>query len=232
MRNHYEVLQVRPDADPEVIAAVFKALSKRYHPDVSKAADANRVMKEINRAYEVLSNPAARAEYDRLLSTQQDTRLGAQPDPHQRSEGHTDAARATGRAQKKTSDPEVRGPRTDGRFIAYDNGTVLDTRTNLMWAAKDNGARINWEDAKSYCENYLGGGYTDWRMPTTDELVGLYDSGNYKNVIMITGWWGIWASETSGSDAALFDFILGKQSWDPLSSNYTYGRALPVRSGK
>lgn len=27
----------------------------------------------------------------------------------------------------------------DGRFIAYDNGTVLDTKTNLMWASKDNG---------------------------------------------------------------------------------------------
>jgi len=27
----------------------------------------------------------------------------------------------------------------DGRFIAYDNGTVLDTKTNIMWAAKDNG---------------------------------------------------------------------------------------------
>ncbi len=64
----------------------------------------------------------------------------------------------------------------DGRFIAYNNGTVLDTRTNLMWAAKDNGSDINWADAKSYCENYRGGGYTDWRMPTQDELAGLYDS--------------------------------------------------------
>jgi hypothetical protein len=33
--------------------------------------------------------------------------------------------------------------RRDGRFIAYDNGTVLDTKTNLMWAAKDNGSDIN-----------------------------------------------------------------------------------------
>jgi|GEM_PF-6717971 len=41
---------------------------------------------------------------------------------------------------------------TEGRFIAYDNGTVLDTRTNLMWAAKDNGSSINWADARSYCE--------------------------------------------------------------------------------
>ena len=30
----------------------------------------------------------------------------------------------------------------DGRFIAYDNGKVLDTKTNLMWAAKDNGSDI------------------------------------------------------------------------------------------
>jgi hypothetical protein len=56
----------------------------------------------------------------------------------------------------------------DGRFIAYDNGTVLDTKTNLMWAAKDNGSDINWSNAKSYCENYRGGGYKDWRMPTQD----------------------------------------------------------------
>jgi len=69
----------------------------------------------------------------------------------------------------------------DGRFTAYDDGTVLDTRTGLMWAAKDNGADINWPNAKRYCENYRGGGYTDWRMPTQDELAGLYDSSkSYK----------------------------------------------------
>ena len=71
----------------------------------------------------------------------------------------------------------------DGRFIAYDNGTVLDTKTNLMWADKDNGSDINWAKAKSYCENYRGGGYTDWRLPTLDELAGLYDkSKTYKAV--------------------------------------------------
>ncbi len=64
----------------------------------------------------------------------------------------------------------------DSRFIAYNNGTVIDTLTKLMWAAKDNGENINWADAKSYCENYRGGGYTDWRMPTQDELAGLYDT--------------------------------------------------------
>src|SRR5271157_3219985 len=65
----------------------------------------------------------------------------------------------------------------DGRFIAYDNGTVLDTWTNLMWAAHDNASNINQYNAKSYCENYRGGGYTDWRMPTQNELAGLFDAG-------------------------------------------------------
>jgi hypothetical protein len=70
----------------------------------------------------------------------------------------------------------------DGRFIAYDNGTVLDTSTNLMWAAKDNGSYIDWPRANKYCENYRGGGYTDWRMPTQDELRGLYDRDkNYES---------------------------------------------------
>ena len=70
----------------------------------------------------------------------------------------------------------------DGRFIAYDNGTVLDTRANMMWASKDNESNINWANARSYCENYRGGGYSDWRMPTQDELAGLYNTGKSQKV--------------------------------------------------
>lgn len=133
----------------------------------------------------------------------------------------------------------------DGRFIAYDNGTVLDTQTNLMWAAKDNGSNINWQDARSYCENYRGGGYTDWRMPKQDELAALYDdtrtnanppafgcSGGYRvtSLIHLTCCCP-WASETRGSDAAYFGFGNGPRAW--LDQCYADGiRALPVRSGK
>ena len=118
---------------------------------------------------------------------------------------------------------------TDDRFIAYDNGTVLDTKTNLMWAARDNDADINWHDAKSYCENYRGGGYTDWRMPTQDELAGLYESDACKDKIKITSW--VWASENSGSEATYFSFDNGKRTWG-YQSNGDAIRALPVRSGK
>lgn len=132
----------------------------------------------------------------------------------------------------------------DGRFIAYDDGTVLDTRTNLMWAAKDNGRNINWTDAKSYCETYRGGGYTDWRMPTQDELVGLYDGSKSRpgacnqsynihvatELIDITCFW-LWNSATRGSAAAVFNFRYGERSWSP-QSYVTNSRVLPVRSGK
>lgn len=132
----------------------------------------------------------------------------------------------------------------DGRFIAYDNGTILDTSTNLMWAAKDNGSKINWANAKSYCENYRGGGYSDWRMPTQDELAGLYDAGKSRPGACNTSYpihvateliditcLAPWASETRGSDAALFDFDGGGRHWRHRS--YDNGdRVLPVRSGK
>ena len=133
----------------------------------------------------------------------------------------------------------------DGRFIAYDNATVLDTRTKLMWAAKDNGKNVNWQDAKSYCENYRGGGYTDWRMPTLDELEGLYDEGKPRpaacyvrsnvhvatELIDITCFYS-WASETSPTTAesAIFDFGPGIRT--AFASQLPRGHALPVRSVK
>lgn len=112
-----------------------------------------------------------------------------------------------------------------------------------MWAAKDNGHDINWVNAKSYCENYRGGGYTDWRMPTQNELAGLYDadkkqSGNdfwwnihmATELINITGY-GYWTPETRNSTAVVFGFGFGEPNWRSQSSS-DGRRALPVRSGK
>jgi hypothetical protein len=125
----------------------------------------------------------------------------------------------------------------DGSFIAYDDGTVLDTRTNLMWAAKDNGSNINWNDAKRFCEKYRGGGYADWRMPTLDELANLYDKSkknrhghHVTDLIEITDRCP-WASETRGSEAAHFYFSHGGRYWSHQSYDYST-RALPVRLGK
>jgi hypothetical protein len=118
---------------------------------------------------------------------------------------------------------------SDGRFIAYDNGTVLDTKTNLMWAANDNGSDIDWDNAKSYCKIYHGGGYTDWRMPTMDELLELYQSDAHIDIIKVNCW--VWAFGKSSSDSAILHFYTGDLFWN-IQSGGSFGQALPVRSGK
>ena len=124
----------------------------------------------------------------------------------------------------------------DGRFIASDKGTVLDTSSNLMWAAKDNGSDIDWTNAKSYCRNYRGGGFTDWRMPTQAELAGLYDGSvkgrngyNLTTLITLTACCP-WTSEVLRSNVMRVDFTNGGRRFSPTSSGN--GRVLPVRSGK
>lgn len=60
----YAVLGVRPDAGTEAIAAAYRALARRHHPDVSRSADAERRMAEINAAWAILRDPSRRAAWD------------------------------------------------------------------------------------------------------------------------------------------------------------------------
>lgn len=64
----YQVLQVHPTAEPEVIDAAFRRLTRKYHPDVNRAPDATQVMGRITAAYQVLRDPERRAAYDRELA--------------------------------------------------------------------------------------------------------------------------------------------------------------------
>ena len=62
--SFYKVLQVDPDAEPEVIRAAYVSLAKKYHPD--SGLGATQRMVRINEAWAVLGDPAKRAAYDRL----------------------------------------------------------------------------------------------------------------------------------------------------------------------
>jgi len=50
-----------------------------------------------------------------------------------------------------------------------------DPATGLMWTRMDNGTNVNWKQAGQYCGKMTVGGHSDWRLPTIDELSGLYD---------------------------------------------------------
>jgi curved DNA-binding protein CbpA len=61
MRDPYEVLQVRPGAEPEVVRAAYRVLARKYHPDLG--GDATRMV-ALNDAWDVLGDPVRRAAYD------------------------------------------------------------------------------------------------------------------------------------------------------------------------
>ena len=62
--DYYRILQVHPGAEREVVDAAYRKLASKYHPDVSHISDTAERMKQINIAYEVLSDPVKRATYD------------------------------------------------------------------------------------------------------------------------------------------------------------------------
>lgn len=64
--DYYHTLGVSREASADEIKKAFRRLARKYHPDISKEADAEMRMKEINEAYAVLSDPKRRAAYDRL----------------------------------------------------------------------------------------------------------------------------------------------------------------------
>lgn len=64
--DYYEMLGVARDADKEDIKRAYRRLARKYHPDVNKEPGAEERFKEINRAYEILSEPETRARYDRF----------------------------------------------------------------------------------------------------------------------------------------------------------------------
>ncbi|WP_064091440.1 molecular chaperone DnaJ [Rossellomorea aquimaris] len=68
-RDYYEVLGVGKDASKDEMKKAYRKLSKKYHPDINKEADANEKFKEISEAYEVLSDDQKRAQYDRFGHT-------------------------------------------------------------------------------------------------------------------------------------------------------------------
>jgi hypothetical protein len=118
-----------------------------------------------------------------------------------------------------------------------------------MWTKKDNGSDVNWNQASDYCSNLQLAGYSDWRLPTIEELQGIYDpSASYRDVLdngtkwnvpnkeslILTGWH--WSSSKDdvpgkpGQEAWQFVFVNNEQQRFALPLSFSFlSRALCVR---
>ncbi len=65
-RDYYEVLGVDRNVDKDALKKAFRKLAQKYHPDINKTPEAETTFKEINEAYQVLSDDQKRAVYDRF----------------------------------------------------------------------------------------------------------------------------------------------------------------------
>ena len=131
---------------------------------------------------------------------------------------------------------------TEERFLDHRDGTLSDQRTGLMWTARDNGEDISWLEAVRYVEELRFGGYSDWRLPSMQELAELLRetpntripsrgcSGDYRIPSAFHLSCGVlWSSERQSHGAYAFNFASSEPRFDnPAEGGHR--RVLAVRS--
>jgi hypothetical protein len=100
------------------------------------------------------------------------------------------------------------------------NEVWIDPATTLMWTKTDNGNEVNSNEARDYCLNLKLAGHNDWRLPTINELEGIYENKedtyehNVKGGLQLSAWM-VWSGSKGGAygEEWLFFFIEGKRSF-------------------
>jgi len=121
------------------------------------------------------------------------------------------------------------------RYRVSKEGLITDSQTGFMWAPVID-KHIDWLQANAYVKDLRAGGFSDWRLPTRQELMRLwkpseeYEAHTALHVVDKD----VWSSETAGSDYAFcINFDKGKEDKCYQEPAYTSNfRVLPVRSRK
>jgi hypothetical protein len=127
-------------------------------------------------------------------------------------------------------------------YASNSESTLTDPATGLMWARQDNGADVDWRESTSHCADLHLGGYSNWRLPTIEEIAAMYDTGevskcgqadcHIKAGITLSSDFA-WSNNVgkASSEAWGFDFINGERA-SLIRTVSVSKRALCVRSEK
>lgn len=141
MRTHYDNLHVSEKASPEVIRGAYKALAQKWHPDKhpDQREKAERYFKIINKAFDILSDPKLRVEYDAWLAAQRSAdSVQPKPEPakeppkqsqHQRNLAE---ARADGKRSQEQGFTEKDCPYSDALADAWQQGFLASKSANKI----------------------------------------------------------------------------------------------------
>jgi len=117
---------------------------------------------------------------------------------------------------------------------AASDGSWKDPETGLTWTTSDSGSNMNSMQAREYCTNLRLGGLSDWRLPTLDELTGLYDKSSKKQYkikgpVEVGDSCALSGSTNNSGEFWSFCFSYGGQSLRSPSGHGSAARVLCVR---
>ncbi len=124
MKNYYEILEVNQKASKEVIEKAYKVLAKKYHPDLytgEKKQFAERKIKEINAAYNILSDEFLREQYDYELKRE---KIRYEENIYEKQQSNTDNVVRNSYKQNSQATKESRGVQKQERIKKQKIGTI------------------------------------------------------------------------------------------------------------
>ncbi len=167
--------------------------------------------------------------------------LDLKPNAADRDKVHAEIEELQGEAQQASEQPSAE--QKEQQQQAALELTWTDPATGLMWARQDNGSDVNWQQATNYCQNLTLAGYSDWRLPTIDELAAIYDPAQNVSVTNNLGNWTVhiregisltsccaWSSSDGNASGQAWVFFFDDGSRDSYVLRNVYTRrALCVR---
>ncbi len=156
MKNYYNILEVIRTASPEVIAAAYRALAKKYHPDLCKTPDANSRMQEINEAYTVLGNEIRREKYDRKFVFSENQKENSSYSDHQRKDYQQEEKDQEKPSQKQQWRSYV-NPDFSGEDLCQPESLFRDFTQTLIFEAISGLYNCSSETTQTYFKFYSDG---------------------------------------------------------------------------